>query len=282
MGSTEGEEEYIAELKNMCRGSFFKGDVEGSCLAQVDRCAGMVRTSTELRQTSDKAVGKGDGVIRRYFDSSIKEDDEPGLTESYKKNWCPSAEFMLTTEFMMWLITHCDTWIRDDTLGLNGQRMITERTREVEVDGEMVTVPLTAKDDGEGKEFPLVKIDFTIADNPGVKGKYSTWCDDRQSLMQFIIHKLFVTHFMNKSGVFVPGLGEERVRSFVMQSQPLCEVMGLEFNAGNGHIVCAYPCNTTYYLHTPYLTPCLPQVLFLISRSARLWWISTQQYSTAA
>jgi hypothetical protein len=88
-GSTEGEEEYIAELKNMCRNSFFKGDVEWSCLRQVSRCAGMVGTSNELRQTST-SVGKVDGTIRRYFEDSIKKDDEAGLAESYRKCWCPS------------------------------------------------------------------------------------------------------------------------------------------------------------------------------------------------
>ena len=80
--------------------------------------------------------------------------------------------------------------------------------------------PLTATHT-DGNELTLVKIDFTIADQPGVLGKFSTWCDNRQSMMQFIIHKLFVPHFMNREGVHVPGVGEERMRSFVMRSQPL-------------------------------------------------------------
>jgi hypothetical protein len=231
-GSTEGEEEYIAEMKNMCRGSFFKGDVEGSCLTQVNRCAGMVRTSTELRQTSS-SVGNGEGTIRRYMEHSLNQDTEPGLAAAYKKSWYPSADMMMTDEFMMWLITNCDLWIRDRRLGLTGDCMITERTEVVEEDGEPgggVSKPLTATHT-DGNELTLVKIDFTIADQPGVLGKFSTWCDNRQSMMQFIIHKLFVPHFMNREGVHVPGVGEKRMRSFVMRSQPLCKVMGLAFAA---------------------------------------------------
>jgi hypothetical protein len=105
-------------------------------------------------------------------------------------------------DFGIWLIQNCDLWIRCDELGLTGVSIV----KELEVEYQC-----------EGGAVRGLEINLSCADDEGVMARYSSWNDDRESLMQYIIRKIFRPYFWDKPGVFVPSWGEAKLRRWIKQ-----------------------------------------------------------------
>jgi hypothetical protein len=57
--------------------------------------------------------------------------------------------------------------------------------------------------------------------------RYSSWNDDCESLMQYIIRKIFRPYFWDKPGVFVPSWGEAKLRRWIKQHPVLLKRLGI-------------------------------------------------------
>jgi hypothetical protein len=202
-GSTEREEETYAEVKHRVDKSFFAGDIEESMLNGINRCAGMAATSKKLRQTSDP-TGKGEGTARRKFDATMK---NRGKDRDYEKVFVVPKKMLLSDDWAIWLLMFPDTWIRDEKLGLTGPRIF----RELEGDENEYTRP-------DGFKVRGVVIDLTLVDDEGVMARFTSRCDNRETLMQYLIDKILRPCFYDKddaSDVFVPSWGAAQLRAWI-------------------------------------------------------------------
>ena len=64
--------------------------------------------------------------------------------------------------------------------------------------------------------------------------RFSSWCDDRESMMQFIINKIFRPHFLEKDSAFVPGWGAAKLRRFIDDEPMLLHRLGVGAGTGAG------------------------------------------------
>ena len=205
---TEREEETYSQVKHHIDKSFCPSNLEESMLSGINKRAGMVATSRLLRQTGD-TTGKVEGGIRKRFAATLARDPKHA---KYGTQYVPCADMLRHDDFGIWLIQNCDLWIRCDELGLTGVSIVKEL--EVEYQCECGAV--------RGLE-----INLSCADDEGVMARYSSWNDDRESLMQYIIRKIFRPYFWDKPGVFVPSWGEAKLRRWIKQHPVLLKRLGI-------------------------------------------------------
>jgi hypothetical protein len=201
-GSTEREEETYAEVKHHVDKSFYAGNIEESMLKGINRCAGMVATSKKLRQTSDP-TGKGEGTARRHFRDTLA---KQGMLDQYLKVFRVPTKMLLSDDFVIWLILFCDLWIRNAELGLTAPIIIRELPGAENLH--------TRRD---GYKVRALEIDLARADDEHVMGRFNSRCDNRETLVQHIINKIFRPHFFDKADAVVPSWDAADLRAWIQK-----------------------------------------------------------------
>jgi hypothetical protein len=195
-GSTECEEETYCEVKHHIDVAFCPSSIEDSMLSGINKGAGMVATSKALRRTSNP-TGKVEGTIRKLHNDTLS---KRGYTD-YGKVYRPSKKMLLSPDFGIWLLLFPDLWIRSPELGLTATSII----RELPGDEHWYEGGV----DGLGG-VRAIEIDLLRADDVGVMARFTSWSDNRESLMQYLIDKILRPHFLDEASAFVPSWGAAR------------------------------------------------------------------------
>ena len=167
-------------------------------------------------------TGKREGVTRRRFNETLA---KRGMLDQYLKVFTVPLAMLLSDDFAIWLILFSDLWIRSEELGLTAPGII------VELQG-----PENLHTRTGGYKVRAIEVHLARADDEGVMARFSSWCDNRETLVQHTITNFFRPHFFDKEEACMPSWRAADFRAWIRKDSN-CELqqrLGLVVGVGVG------------------------------------------------